>query len=127
MNMVSISIIMKSRTSSNLGHVGSKTRSQPEVIEKPVFHSRDHIFFLSNLYEIWLICSSQQCLGGVQNRGHMLSKMGSWDQMMEIPILCLVNTLETTFFVQSSRKLVTIIFSNGVTDKFESGACELEN
>ena len=30
---------------------------------------------------------------------------------MEIPILCLVNTLEATFLVQSSRKLVQIIFS----------------
>ena len=37
-------MIMKSRMSSNLGHVGSKTRSQAQVIEKPVFHSRDHIF-----------------------------------------------------------------------------------
>ena len=38
-------------------------------------------------------------------------KMGSWGQIMEIPILCLVNTLEATFLVQSSRKLVKIIFS----------------
>ena len=37
-------IIMKSRMSWNLGHVGSKTRSQAQLIEKPVFHSRDHIF-----------------------------------------------------------------------------------
>ena len=38
-----------------------------------------------------------------KNVGQMVSKTGSWDQIMQIPILCLVNTLEATFLVQSSR------------------------
>ena len=34
---------MKSRTSSKMGHVGSKTRSLGQILEKPCVHSRGHI------------------------------------------------------------------------------------
>ena len=37
---------MISRLSSKLGHVGSKTRSRGQVIEKDCEHSRGHIFGL---------------------------------------------------------------------------------
>ena len=37
-------ILMKSRTSLKVGHVGSKTRSLGLFIEKPCEHSRGHIF-----------------------------------------------------------------------------------
>ena len=35
---------MKSRSSSNMGHVGSKTRSVGQIKEKPCEHSRGHSF-----------------------------------------------------------------------------------
>ena len=43
--------------------------------------------------------------------------------------LCLVNTQEATFLVQSSRKLVKSQnhLQHEVSDKFESGSCGLEN
>ena len=34
---------MKSRTSSKMGHVGSKTRSLGQILEKPCVCSRGHI------------------------------------------------------------------------------------
>ena len=34
---------MKSRTSSKMGHVGSKTRSLSQILEKPCVRSRGHI------------------------------------------------------------------------------------
>ena len=34
---------MKSRTSSKMGHVGSKTRSLGQILEKPCVRSRGHI------------------------------------------------------------------------------------
>ena len=32
------------RSNSNLGHVGSKTRSPGQILEKPCVHSRGHRF-----------------------------------------------------------------------------------
>jgi len=37
-------ILMMSRSSSILGHVGSKTRSVGQIIEKPCMHATGHIF-----------------------------------------------------------------------------------
>ena len=37
-------IIIISRSSSKLGHVGSKTRSLGQILEKPCVHSRGHSF-----------------------------------------------------------------------------------
>ena len=36
-------VSMKSRTSSKMGHVGSKTRSLGQILEKPCVRSRGHI------------------------------------------------------------------------------------
>ena len=45
-------IIIISRSSSKLGHVGSKTRSIDQILKKPCVHSRGHSFDLKfmNLY-----------------------------------------------------------------------------
>ena len=37
-------MIIISRSSSKLGHVGSKTRSLGQILEKPCVHSRGHRF-----------------------------------------------------------------------------------
>ena len=36
-------VLMKSLTSSKMGHVGSKTRSLGQILEKPCVHCRGHI------------------------------------------------------------------------------------
>ena len=46
-------ILMNSRSSLNVGHVGSKTRSQDVYRENPCEHYRDYIFGL-NMLEIYM-------------------------------------------------------------------------
>ena len=41
--LVRMFVSMKSRTSSKMGHVGSKTRSLGQILEKPCVRSRGHI------------------------------------------------------------------------------------
>ena len=43
-NLLRMIILTKSRLSSNMGHVGSKTRSVGQLKEKPCEHSRGHSF-----------------------------------------------------------------------------------
>ena len=43
-NYVRMLIIIMSRSSSKLGHVGSKTMSVGQILEKPCVHSRGHSF-----------------------------------------------------------------------------------
>ena len=43
-NLVRLLILMKSRTSLKMGHVGSKTRSLGQIIGKPCVHSGGHSF-----------------------------------------------------------------------------------
>ena len=43
-NLLRMIVLTISRSSSNMGHVGSKTRSVGQIMEKPCEHSRGHIF-----------------------------------------------------------------------------------
>ena len=45
-NLVRMFVLIKSWTSVKIGHVGSKSRSLGEILEKPFVHSRGHIFSL---------------------------------------------------------------------------------
>ena len=47
-------IIITSRSSSKLGHVGSKTRSLGQIIEKPCVHSRGYSFY----HKVMKICQN---------------------------------------------------------------------
>ena len=44
LNLIMMLIIIISRSSSKLGHVGSKTRSLGQILEKPCVHSKEHSF-----------------------------------------------------------------------------------
>ena len=46
LNLVRMFVFMKSGTSLEMGHVGSKTRSIGQMLEKPCVHSGGHIFSL---------------------------------------------------------------------------------
>ena len=58
--LVRMFIMMKSRSSLILGHLGSKTRSVDQIIEKPCDLSRGHIF-----QRIFLIIGQNVHLAGV--------------------------------------------------------------
>ena len=61
MHIVQISeqkvVFIKSRPESNMGHVGSKTRSLGQFLEKPCVHSRGHNFdpiFMKRCQNVYL-------------------------------------------------------------------------
>ena len=63
-------VLMKSRTSLNKGHVGSKTRSLGQILEKPWVRSRGHI-----LSPIIMKLGQYVCLDGISD---VLEKNGSF-------------------------------------------------
>ena len=53
-NFIRMLVIIISRSSSKLGHVGSKIRSLGQILEKPCVHSKRHSFYskFTKLYQI---------------------------------------------------------------------------
>ena len=54
-------MIIISRSSSKLGHVGSETRSLGQILEKPCVHSRGHSFDLKFM-KAWQILNRHNIL-----------------------------------------------------------------
>ena len=50
---------MKSQTSSEIGHVESKTRSLGQILEKPYVRSRGHIFSQIIIKLGWNVCLNE--------------------------------------------------------------------
>ena len=76
-------IIIITRSSSKLGHVGSKTRSIGQILKKPCVHSRGHSFDLKfmKLYHDVIIIISRSSL----KLGHVGLKTRSLGQILEKP------------------------------------------
>ena len=76
-------MIIISRSSSKLGHVGSKTRSLGQILEKPCVHSKRHSFDpqFMKLCQIVIIIISRSSL----KLGHVGSKTRSPGQILEKP------------------------------------------
>ena len=66
MNLAKMFVLMISRSSSKLGHLGSKTRSPGQISGKPCYHSSSDIFS-SNHHESCSKCLSWWFLGQVRN------------------------------------------------------------
>ena len=49
-------VLMTSQTSSKMCHVGSKTRSLGQILEKPCVRSRGHIFSLIIIKLVQSVC-----------------------------------------------------------------------
>ena len=74
-------IIITSRSSSKLGHVGSKTRSLGQILEKPCVHSRGHSFdhkFMKVCQNVIIIISRLNL-----KLGHVGSKTRSLGQILK--------------------------------------------
>ena len=56
-------VLIKSQTSLKLGHVGSKTRSLGQILEKPCVCSRGHIFS-----QILMKLSKNVCLDKISDK-----------------------------------------------------------
>ena len=72
-----------SRSSSKLGHVGSKTRSLGQILEKPCVHSKRHRFGPSfmKLCQVVIIIISRSS----SKLGYVGSKTRSLGQILEKP------------------------------------------
>ena len=78
-------MIIISMSSSKLGHVGSKTRSLGQILEKPCVHSRGHSFdskFMKLIRMLMIIISRSG-----SKRGHVGSKTRSLGQILEKPFV----------------------------------------
>ena len=80
-------ISINSRPSSKLGHVGSKTRSLGQILEKPCVRSRRHSFDpkFMNLIRKFILIISRISL----KLGHVGSKTRSLGQIIE-KTLCML-------------------------------------
>ena len=71
-NLVRVFVLIKSLTSLKLGHVGSKTRSLGQILEKPCVRSRGHIFspiFMKLCQNVCLdVISNQVEIGSCGNK-----------------------------------------------------------
>ena len=78
-----MSIIIITRSSSVLGHVGSKTRSLGQILEKPCVHSRGEVVIQSsgNFVRMLTLIISRSSW----KLGHVRSKTRSLGQILEKP------------------------------------------
>ena len=72
-----------SRSSSKLGHVGSKTRSLGQILEKPCVHSKRHSFD-SKVMKLCQIVNPHISRSNLK-LGHVGSKTRSLGQILEKP------------------------------------------
>ena len=68
-----------------MGHVGSKTRSLGQILEKPCVCSRDQIFGLILMKVGQCFASMKSCI--CLKMGHVESKTRSLGQIIEDPML----------------------------------------
>ena len=76
-------VLMKSRTSLKMGHVGSKTRSLGQILEKPCVRSRGQI-----VCPIIMKLGQNVCLVTSSKIGHVGSETRSLGQISEKPCVC---------------------------------------
>ena len=104
-------VLMISRSSLKLGHLGLKTRSPGQISGKSFYHSSSHIFEAVIINLAQNVCL-HDFLGQVQNWVTWSQKLGHQAKSAEN----FVNTLEVTFFKQSSwilLKMFVLIFRSG--------------
>ena len=93
-NLVRMFATIKSQTSLKLGHLGRKTRSQGQILEKPCLHSIGHI-----LSPILMALGQKVCLDQISD---IMGHVGSKTRSLSLMFVNLVYTLETTFLARYS-------------------------
>ena len=96
-------VLIKSRTSVKIGHVGSKTRSLGQILELPCVLSRGH-----NFSPIIMKLRQNVCLDEILDKcenGHVGSKTWSLGQMLEKPCVGSSGHQVKPFFTEHGSKL----------------------
>ena len=119
--MVRMFVLIKSQTSSNLGHVGSKTRSLGQILEKPCVCSRCHI-----LSQILVKFGPNVCLDKISDNSkfcHVGSKTRSLGQILEKPCV----RSRGHIFSPILMKLGQNVCLDKIAEEFEIGSCGVKN
>ena len=115
-------VLIKSRTSFNLGHMGSKTRSLGQILEKPCVCSRCHIFS-----QILVKLGPNVCLDKISDKFEIWSRGGSktrsLGQILEKPCV----RSRSHIFSPILMKLGQNVCLDKISAKLEIGSCGVKN
>ena len=109
---------MKSRTSLKVGHVGPKTRSMGQIVEKPCLQYRGHIFCL-----IIMKLGQNVCLDEISDEFENGSKARSQSQILEKP--CLLSRCQ--IFSPIIMKFCQNVCLDDILDEMENRSCQVKN
>ena len=103
-----------------MGHVGSKTSSVGQILEKPLVRSRDHLFssIIMKLGQNVLM----KCLTSMKI-GYIGSKTSSVGQILEKP--CVLS--RGHIFGPIIMKLDQNVCLDVISDEFENGSCRVKS
>ena len=114
-------VLIKSRASSKLEHVGSKTRSLGQILEKPYVRSRGHIFS-----PILMKLGQNVCLDEISDEfeiGSRGSKTRLLGQILEKPCV----RSRGHIFSLILMKLGQNVCLDKISNEFELGSCGVKN
>ena len=115
-------VLIKSWTNLKFGHVGSKTRSLGQTLEKPCVCSRGHIFSPILIKLSQNVCLDKK-LRTSSKSGHVGSKTRSLGQMLEKPCV----RCRCHIFSQILVKFGLNVCLHKISDEFEIGSCGVKN
>ena len=104
-----------------MGHVGSKTRSLGQILEKPCVRCKGHIFST-----IIIKLGQNVCLDEISDKfdnWHVGSKTRSAGQMLEKPLVRTRGQILTLIII----KLGQNVCLDKISDEFENGSCRVKN
>ena len=109
--------MMKSWTSLKISHVGSKTRSLGQILEKPCVRCRGHIFS-----PIIMKLGQNLCLDKIWHefeKSHVGSKTRSLGQMLEKPCVHCRGYIFSLIIMKHCHNVCLI----EISDEVENGSC----
>ena len=115
-------IFIKSRSCSKLGHVGSKTKSLGQILEKPFVHSREHSLE-QKFMNLFQNVKDDHTTFLKFKTGHVGSKTRSLGQILEKPC---VHSIGQSFDPKF-MKLCQNVKPHNMWVKFETGSCCIKN
>ena len=118
-----MSIIIISRSSSKLGHVGSKTGSLGQILEKKLVYTLEGTVVIQssgNFVRMIILIISRSS----SKLGHVRSKTRSLGQILEKPC---VHSRVHSFVCNVIMKLCQNVNHHNMSVSFETGSCWVKN
>ena len=105
-----------------MGHIGSKTRSLGQILEKSSVRCRGHILSLIVMKLCHNVCLDKKSRTSTK-MGHVRSKTRSLGEILEKPCVCTKGNI----FSLIVMKLVQNVYLDEISDEFEKGSCQAKN